>query len=99
VQREREASLKRLGMNAIDLYQIYWPASKDAPEAASPGSVEEALGAMVRLKDEGTIRHIGVSNFNVRQMRRARGLLPLLRFSLHTHWIATEVKGDPHVRA
>jgi aryl-alcohol dehydrogenase-like predicted oxidoreductase len=71
IRREAEASLKRLQIDAIDLYQIHWPAWKGAPEIASPGSVEEAVGALAKLKAEGKIRHIGVSNFDARQMERA----------------------------
>src|SRR5579883_2187473 len=46
VRRECEASLGRLGVDAIDLYQIHWPAWKGAPESASPGSIEEAVGEL-----------------------------------------------------
>src|SRR6202158_3721716 len=71
IRREAEASLKRLGVERIDLYQIHWPAWKGAPESASPGSIEEAIGAMLELKREGKIRHIGVSNFDAPQIQRA----------------------------
>jgi len=77
IRRECEASLKRLGLDAIDLYQIHWPAWKGAEESASPGSIEEALGALAELRDQGKIRHIGVSNFDVQQMRRAQGIAPI----------------------
>jgi len=74
IRREAEASLKRLGVERIDLYQIHWSAWKGQPEEASPGSVEEAMLTLTALQSEGKIRHIGVSNFNVRQMARARAL-------------------------
>jgi aryl-alcohol dehydrogenase-like predicted oxidoreductase len=77
IRREAEASLKRLGIDAIDLYQIHWPAWKGGPESASPGSIEEAVGAMAKLRVEGKIRHIGVSNFNAEQMERARKVAPI----------------------
>ena len=77
IRREAEASLKRLGVDAIDLYQIHWPAWSGNPESASPGSIEEAVGEMARLKAEGKIRHIGVSNFNVPQMERAIEVAPV----------------------
>src|ERR1700694_1034567 len=70
IRREAEASLERLGVDAIDLYQIHWPAWSGNPESASPGSIEEAVGALAKLKEEGKIRHIGVSNFNAQQMQR-----------------------------
>src|SRR5712692_9056053 len=55
IRREAEASLKRLGIERIDLYQIHWPAWNGAPESASPGSIEEAIAAMLELKREGKI--------------------------------------------
>jgi aryl-alcohol dehydrogenase-like predicted oxidoreductase len=69
VRREAEASLKRLRVDAIDLYQIHWP----NPEA----DIEEGFAAMKELKDEGLVRHIGVSNFSVEQMRRIQSIAPV----------------------
>jgi aryl-alcohol dehydrogenase-like predicted oxidoreductase len=92
IQRECEASLKRLGIDAIDLYQIHWPAWKDAPESASPGSIEEAVGALARLKDQGKIRHIGVSNFNVQQMQRAQKVAPITSLQPPYSLVATRVE-------
>jgi aryl-alcohol dehydrogenase-like predicted oxidoreductase len=66
VLREAEASLERLRIDAIDLYQIHWP----NPEA----DIEEGWGALVELRQQGLVRHIGVSNFNVEQMRRIAGI-------------------------
>lgn len=60
---EVEASLRRLGLEAIDLYQVHWP----EPDY----EIEVGLGALERLRDQGKIRWIGVSNFSVRQIRRA----------------------------
>jgi aryl-alcohol dehydrogenase-like predicted oxidoreductase len=71
IRREAEASLRRLGVDHIDLYQIHWPAWKGQPESASPGSIEEAMRELVALRQEGKIRHIGVSNFDARQLTRA----------------------------
>ncbi|HEX4227030.1 MAG TPA: aldo/keto reductase [Bryobacteraceae bacterium] len=78
IQRECEASLKRLQIDTIDLYQIHWPAWKGGPESASPGSIEEALGAMTDLRKAGKIRHIGVSNFNVPQLERGVKVAPIV---------------------
>ncbi len=69
VRRECEASLKRLGVETIDLYQVHWP----NPE----GEIEEGWQEMARLKREGKVRWIGVSNFNVDQMKRAQALAPV----------------------
>jgi aryl-alcohol dehydrogenase-like predicted oxidoreductase len=71
IRREAEASLKRLGLDSIDLYQIHWPAWKGQPEDASPGSIEQAMLELVSLQRQGKVRHIGVSNFNEQQMARA----------------------------
>ena len=71
IRREAEASLMRLGLDAIDLYQIHWGAWRGGPESDSPGSIEEAVGALALLQREGKIRNIGVSNFNAKQMQRA----------------------------
>jgi aryl-alcohol dehydrogenase-like predicted oxidoreductase len=77
IRREAEASLKRLGVDSIDLYQIHWPAWAGNPESASPGSIEQAVAEMAKLKAAGKIRNIGVSNFNVAQMQRAQNVAPI----------------------
>jgi aryl-alcohol dehydrogenase-like predicted oxidoreductase len=69
IRRECEDSLRRLGVDVIDLYQIHWP----EPEA----DIEEGWTEMARLKEEGKVRHIGVSNFNVAQMKRALAIAPI----------------------
>jgi aryl-alcohol dehydrogenase-like predicted oxidoreductase len=66
---ELEASLRRLGVEQIDLYQIHWP----NPET----EIEEGWEALARFRDEGKIRWIGVSNFNVDQMKRAQRVAPI----------------------
>jgi aryl-alcohol dehydrogenase-like predicted oxidoreductase len=69
LQREVEASLKRLGVDAIDLYQIHWP---------SPDSdVEEGWETLAKLKQQGKVRAVGVSNFNIEQLRRAEKIAPV----------------------
>lgn len=69
IRREVEASLKRLGIEAIDLYQIHWP--NPDPD------IEEGWSTLAELKKAGKVRHIGVSNFNVEQMRRAERIAPV----------------------
>ena len=69
IRREAEASLRRLQLDAIDLYQIHWPDPE--PE------IEEGWATMAALKQEGKVRHIGVSNFNVEQLRRAQAIAPV----------------------
>jgi aryl-alcohol dehydrogenase-like predicted oxidoreductase len=91
IRREVESSLKRLQTDTIDLYQIHWPAWKGAPESASPGSIEEAVGALVKLQAEGKIRHIGVSNFDAQQMRRALRVAPIASLQPPYSLVATDV--------
>src|SRR3954453_15635288 len=62
IRRECEASLRRLRVDAIDLYQVHWP---DPDE-----DIEEGWATLAALQQEGKVRHIGVSNFDVGQMRR-----------------------------
>lgn len=92
IRRECEASLKRLGLDAIDLYQIHWPAWKDNPESASPGSIEEAVSELAKLKDQGKIRRIGVSNFNIQQVERAQSVAPITSLQPPYSLVATGVE-------
>jgi aryl-alcohol dehydrogenase-like predicted oxidoreductase len=69
IRRECEASLRRLRVEAIDLYQIHWP---DPDE-----DIEEGWATLAALKQEGKVRNIGVSNFNVAQMKRAQAIAPI----------------------
>lgn len=69
IRREVEASLRRLRMETIDLYQIHWPEPDE--------EVEEGWSTLAALQKEGKVRWIGVSNFNVAQMERARRIAPI----------------------
>src|SRR3984893_9576611 len=69
IRRECEASLRRLKIDAIDLYQIHWP---DPDE-----DIEEGWTAMAALQREGKVRYIGLSNFSVAQMKRAQLIGPI----------------------
>ena len=69
ILREAEGSLRRLGVDAIDLYQIHWP----NPDA----DIEEGWAAMATLKERGLVRHIGVSNFDTTQLRRIQSIAPV----------------------
>jgi aryl-alcohol dehydrogenase-like predicted oxidoreductase len=79
VRRHCEASLARLGTDHVDIYMIHWPLNanslkhytEDAARLAHPPSIGEALQAMDELRREGKIRHLGVSNFGVAQLREA----------------------------
>jgi aryl-alcohol dehydrogenase-like predicted oxidoreductase len=69
LRRELEGSLQRLGLDAIDLYQIHWPIPDE--------EIEEGWTAFANFKEEGLVRHIGVSNFDVAQLRRAQAIAPV----------------------
>jgi aryl-alcohol dehydrogenase-like predicted oxidoreductase len=69
ILREAEASLERLGVDAIDLYQIHWPIPDE--------DIEQGWAALAELKEQGLVRHIGVSNFDVAQLRRIQQLAPV----------------------
>lgn len=69
IRREVEASLRRLRVDVIDLYQIHWPEPDE--------DLEEGWATMAELKREGKVRWIGVSNFNTAQMRRAQAIAPI----------------------
>jgi aryl-alcohol dehydrogenase-like predicted oxidoreductase len=69
ILREAEGSLRRLGVDAIDLYQIHWPVPDE--------DIEEGWSAMAELKERGLVRHIGVSNFSASQLRRIQPVAPV----------------------
>jgi aryl-alcohol dehydrogenase-like predicted oxidoreductase len=69
VRRELEASLRRLKVDVIDLYQIHWPEPDE--------EVEEGWATLARLKEEGKVRWIGVSNFSLDQLKRAQAIFPI----------------------
>ncbi len=69
IREEVEASLRRLQVDVIDLYQIHWPVPDD--------EVEEGWTTMAQLQREGKVRWIGVSNFNVGQLERALKIAPV----------------------
>jgi len=69
IRRECEGSLRRLQTDVIDLYQIHWP----EPDA----DIEEGWTELARLKVEGKVRYIGVSNFSAAQMKRAQAIAPI----------------------
>jgi aryl-alcohol dehydrogenase-like predicted oxidoreductase len=70
IRRECEASLRRLGADAIDLYQIHWPAD-DLAETA------EGWATMAELQKQGKVRWIGVSNFSLEELQKAKDIAPI----------------------
>lgn len=69
IRKECEDSLRRLGTDYIDLYQIHWPDEKVA--------VEDSWGEMTRLQEEGKVRFIGVSNFDVPLLEKCQAIAPI----------------------
>ena len=86
IRRECEASLRRLQRDTIDLYQIHWP----EPDA----DIEEGWTEMARLREEGKVRFIGVSNFTVQQMKRAMKIAPITSLQPPYSIVAREVEED-----
>jgi aryl-alcohol dehydrogenase-like predicted oxidoreductase len=86
VRRECEASLLRLRVEAIDLYQVHWP----DPEA----DIEEGWATLAALKQEGKVRHIGVSNFDVAQMQRAQAIAPITSLQPRYSLLHREIEAD-----
>ena len=66
---ELEGSLRRLGVDTIDLYQIHWPNPEE--------EIEEGWETLSKFKEHGKVRWIGVSNFSVAQMKRAQAIAPI----------------------
>src|SRR5581483_1696482 len=93
IRHECEASLRRLRVEVIDLYQIHWP----DPDQ----DIEEGWTEMAKLREEGKVRYIGVSNFDVRQLRRAQAIAPVTSlqppYSLLARGIEDEIL--PYCRA
>jgi aryl-alcohol dehydrogenase-like predicted oxidoreductase len=86
LRRECEASLRRLNVDAIDLYQIHWP----DPEP----DIEEAWETLARLKKEGKVRWIGVSNFTVEQLERIDKIAPITSLQPPYSAISPEVEQE-----
>ncbi len=70
IRRECEASLRRLGVETIDLYQFHWPDESGVP-------VEDSWGAMAKLVEQGKVRAAGVSNYDVALLARCQAVRPV----------------------
>ena len=86
LRRECEASLRRLKVDVIDLYQIHWPQPDE--------DLEEGWTTLAQLKEEGKVRYIAVSNFNVSQMKRAQGIAPITSLQPPYSMLAREVEEE-----
>ena len=83
---ECEGSLKRLDVDCIDLYQMHWPEPDE--------DIEEGWQTLVDLKQQGKVRHIGVSNHSVEQMKRLQAIHPITSLQPPYSMIAPEVEGS-----
>ena len=88
IRGEVEDSLRRLGVDVIDLYQIHWPPDPDSPE------LEEGWQTMADLKREGKVRWIGVSNFDEQQLQRAAAIAPVTSLQPRYSLVHREVEGE-----
>jgi aryl-alcohol dehydrogenase-like predicted oxidoreductase len=86
IRRECEASLRRLKVDTIDLYQIHWPEPEE--------DIEEGWGALAKLQQEGKVRWIGLSNFNARQLERVRPIAPITSLQPPYSAISPEIETD-----
>lgn len=88
IRREVEDSLRRLATDVIDLYQIHWPPEPDS------SALEEGWSTMADLQREGKVRWIGVSNFNVGQLRRAQAIAPVTSLQPRYSMVHREVEDE-----
>lgn len=86
VRRECEASLRRLKIDVIDLYQMHWPEPDE--------DVEEGWETMTKLKEEGKVRWIGVSNFNVQQLARVQAIAPVTSLQPPYNLVTPDIEAE-----
>ncbi len=87
IRKELEQSLRRLGVDTVDIYQCHWP-DPDTP-------IEDTMNEMLKLKADGKIRHIGLSNFDVPLLERALKIAPVV--SLQPHYSLLERKIEKEI--
>lgn len=86
VRQEVEASLRRLNVDVIDLYQIHWPNPEE--------DIEEAWATIADLVREGKIRYAGVSNFSVEQMKRIQSIHPIASLQPPYNMLRREIEAE-----
>ena len=87
LRQECEDSLRRLRVEAIDLYQVHWPTDV-------PGENETAWETLAALQMEGKVRWIGLSNFSVEQMQSAQKIAPITSLQPPYSLIRREIEGE-----
>jgi aryl-alcohol dehydrogenase-like predicted oxidoreductase len=88
IRHEVEESLRRLAVDVIDLYQIHWPPDPDS------AALEEGWSTLADLKRQGKVRWIGVSNFNVKQLKRAKAIASVTSLQPPYSLLHREVEED-----
>ena len=83
---ECEASLRRLAVDCIDLYQMHWPEPDE--------EIEEGWSTLVDLKQQGKVRHIGVSNHSVSQMQRLHAIHPIASLQPPYSMLARDIEAE-----
>jgi aryl-alcohol dehydrogenase-like predicted oxidoreductase len=91
IRKEIDESLKRLDVDVIDLYQIHWPTW---PPGSPDPDIEEAWTELAKLKEQGKVREIGVSNFNVSQLERAQKIVPVTSLQPPYSMLTREVENE-----
>lgn len=86
IMAECEASLRRLQLDVIDLYQIHWPEPDE--------DVEEGWATLAELRKQGKVRWIGVSNFNAQQLARAQAIAPITSLQPPYSMIQPDIETD-----
>ena len=84
IRKELEDSLRRMGIEVIDLYQCHWP------DPNTP--VEETMGEMLKMKAEGKIRYIGVSNFEASLLQRTQKAAPIVSNQVQYSLVNREIE-------
>ena len=84
IRKECHLSLKRIGVEVIELYQMHWPEPEE--------DIEQAWEEMVKLVEEGKVQYIGVSNFNVEQIKRVQEIAPVASVQLPYSMLHREVE-------
>jgi aryl-alcohol dehydrogenase-like predicted oxidoreductase len=86
IRREVEASLRRLRVDVIDLYQIHWPEPDE--------QIEEGWSTLADLQKQGKVRWIGVSNFHAGQLQRAQAIAPITSLQPPYSMLAREIEAE-----
>jgi len=83
---EAEASLKRLGLETIDLYQVHWPEPDE--------EIEEGWAAVAELVRAGKVRYAGVCNFSIAQLERAQAIHPIASLQPPYSMLRREIEAE-----